>query len=112
MQELSEISDKDMSDILGDDFAKMMPLRRVPRVGPYLEKKIRQANDRPTMRIHTMITPLEDLREGQSSVSNVPVVKAVMDSIGLAGGYCRPPIHKLTEVERQAAVDAISGWGF
>ena len=64
------------------------------------------------MRIHKMITPLEDLREGRGSASNVPVVKAVMDSIGLAGGDCRPPIHKLTEDERQAAIDAVSGWGF
>ncbi|MEE9353048.1 MAG: dihydrodipicolinate synthase family protein [Candidatus Thorarchaeota archaeon] len=63
------------------------------------------------MRIHKMITPLEDLREGRGGANNVPVVKAVMDSLGLAGGNCRPPIHKLTEVERQAAIDAISGWG-
>jgi len=64
------------------------------------------------MRIHKMITPLEDLREGRGSANNVPVVKAVMDSLGLAGGNCRPPIHNLTEVERLAAIDAVSGWGF
>ena len=64
------------------------------------------------MRVHKMITPLEDLRERRGSANNVPVVKAVMDSMGLAGGNCRPPIHKLTEVERQAAIDAVSGWGF
>ena len=64
------------------------------------------------MRIHKIITPLEDLREGRGSANNVPVVKAVMDSLGLAGGNCRPPIHKLTKAERQAAVDAVSGWDF
>ncbi len=41
--ELSEVSDKDMSDILGDDFVKMLPLREVPGVGPNLEKKLRHA---------------------------------------------------------------------
>ena len=41
--ELSEVSDKDMSDILGDDFVKMLPLREVPGVGPNLEKKLRRA---------------------------------------------------------------------
>ncbi len=41
--EISEVSDKDMSEILGDDFAKMLPLRRVPGVGPNLERKLRRA---------------------------------------------------------------------
>ena len=41
--EISEVSDKDMSEILGDDFAKMLPLRRVPRVGPSLERKLQRA---------------------------------------------------------------------
>ncbi len=41
--ELSEISDKDMSEILGDDFVRMLPLREVPGVGPNLEKKLRHA---------------------------------------------------------------------
>ncbi len=41
--ELNEVSDKDMSDILGDDFAKMLPLKRVPGVGPNLSKKLRRA---------------------------------------------------------------------
>jgi len=41
--ELSEVSDKDMSEILGDDFVKMMPLRQVPGVGSNLEKKLRRA---------------------------------------------------------------------
>ncbi len=40
--ELSEISDKDMSDILGDDFVKKLPLRQVPGIGPNLEKKLRR----------------------------------------------------------------------
>ncbi|MEE8181882.1 MAG: helix-hairpin-helix domain-containing protein, partial [Candidatus Thorarchaeota archaeon] len=41
--EISEVSDKDMSEILGDDFAKMLPLRRVPGIGPNLERKLRRA---------------------------------------------------------------------
>ena len=41
--EISEVSDKDMSEILGDDFTKMLPLRRVPGVGPSLEKKLQLA---------------------------------------------------------------------
>ncbi|MCK5303296.1 MAG: hypothetical protein KAJ96_09160, partial [Candidatus Thorarchaeota archaeon] len=41
--EISEVSDKDLSEILGDDFAKMLPLRRVPGIGPNLERKLRRA---------------------------------------------------------------------
>jgi len=37
----SEISDSDMSEILGTDFKYMLPLRSVPGVGSALEKKLR-----------------------------------------------------------------------
>lgn len=37
----SEISDSDMSEILGTDFKDMLPLRSVPGVGSALEKKLR-----------------------------------------------------------------------
>ncbi|MHA1906394.1 MAG: dihydrodipicolinate synthase family protein [Candidatus Thorarchaeota archaeon] len=62
------------------------------------------------MKIQKIITPLEDLREGRGKANNVPIVKAVMDHLGLLGGNCRPPIHSLTDDERKAAIDAIAGW--
>jgi 4-hydroxy-tetrahydrodipicolinate synthase len=62
------------------------------------------------MKVQEMITPLEDLREGRGGANNVPVVKAAMDYMGLRGGSCRPPIHQLTNEERQAVIDIISKW--
>ncbi|MFX1578891.1 MAG: dihydrodipicolinate synthase family protein [Promethearchaeota archaeon] len=62
------------------------------------------------MKVQEMITPLEDLREGRGGANNVPVVKAAMDYMGLRGGSCRPPIHRLTNEERQAIIDIISKW--
>ncbi|MHA2373910.1 MAG: dihydrodipicolinate synthase family protein [Candidatus Thorarchaeota archaeon] len=62
------------------------------------------------MRIQRMISPLEDLRETREAANNVPVVKAVLDHVGLRGGKCRPPIHPLSDVERQAAIEAVSEW--
>jgi dihydrodipicolinate synthase/N-acetylneuraminate lyase len=58
-----------------------------------------------------MITPFENLREGKGNANNVPVVKAVMDYLGLVGGGCRPPIHSLSAAERKASIDAVSTWG-
>lgn len=82
-----------------------------PKISLEMFDALVQSDWTEAMRIHKMITPLEDLREGRSGANNVPVVKAVMNSLGLAGGNCWPPIHNLTEVERQAAIDAVSGWG-
>ena len=62
------------------------------------------------MKIQKMITPLEDLREGHGKANNVPVVKAAMDYTGLKGGHCRPPIHKLSEEDRNATIAAIADW--
>jgi hypothetical protein len=39
----SDLSDKDVSEILGDDFKATLSLRRVPGVGYALEKKLRAA---------------------------------------------------------------------
>ncbi len=38
-----ELSDKDVSEILGDDFKVTLSLRRIPGVGDALEKKLREA---------------------------------------------------------------------
>jgi predicted flap endonuclease-1-like 5' DNA nuclease len=39
----ADISDKDMHEILGDDFLDTLPLKRVPGIGPSLEKKLKKA---------------------------------------------------------------------
>ncbi len=38
-----DLSDSDFSEIVGDDFQQMLPLRRVPGIGPVLEEKLRKA---------------------------------------------------------------------
>lgn len=62
------------------------------------------------MKVQHMISELEFLREGRNAANNVPVVKAGLDHIGLAGGDCRPPIHPLSDSERKSVVEAIQGW--
>jgi dihydrodipicolinate synthase/N-acetylneuraminate lyase len=62
------------------------------------------------MKVQKMITPLEDLREGRGVANNVPIVKAAMDHVGLKGGLCRPPIHPLSDEERDATIEVISKW--
>ncbi|TFG98810.1 dihydrodipicolinate synthase family protein, partial [Candidatus Thorarchaeota archaeon] len=62
------------------------------------------------MEIQKMITPLEYLREGQDKANNVPVVKKAMDHVGLVGGNCRPPIHRLSDSEQESIIRSIQDW--
>ncbi|MHA2264395.1 MAG: dihydrodipicolinate synthase family protein [Candidatus Thorarchaeota archaeon] len=82
-----------------------------PGVSLRMLDALRRSDFGEAMKIQRMITPLEYLREGRDKANNVPVVKAVMDHLGLVGGHCRPPIHLLSDVERESAIDSISGWG-
>jgi len=82
-----------------------------PRIAKAMYDALSSNNYVEAMRLQKLITPLEDLREGHGKADNVPVVKAVMDHVGLAGGNCRPPIHALADTERETAVRAISEWG-
>ncbi len=82
-----------------------------PNVSQRMYDSLKRGDMTEAMRIQEMITPFEDLREGRGSANNVPVVKAVMDKMGLAGGGCRPPIHRLTQNEREAALASVKGWG-
>jgi 4-hydroxy-tetrahydrodipicolinate synthase len=70
-------------------------------------------NDYATaMTIQEKISPLEFLREGHGGANNVPVVKAAMDHVGLTGGRCRPPIHKLSDSEQRSVISIIQDWVF
>ncbi len=62
------------------------------------------------MEIQKMITPLEFLREGRGKANNVPVVKTALDHVGLVGGKCRPPIHRLSEDEQESIIRSIQDW--
>ncbi|TFG07297.1 dihydrodipicolinate synthase family protein [Candidatus Thorarchaeota archaeon] len=62
------------------------------------------------MRFQELISPLEFLREGRDNANNVPVIKSMMDHVGLSGGSCRPPLHDLNDDEKKAAISAIKGW--
>ena len=62
------------------------------------------------MEIQKMITPLEFLREGRGKANNVPVVKTALDHVGLVGGKCRPPIHRLSEDEQESIIRSIKDW--
>jgi 4-hydroxy-tetrahydrodipicolinate synthase len=81
-----------------------------PQISLQMLDALRNNNYDKAMKIQKMITPLEDLREGRNKANNVPVIKAVMDSIGLDGGECRPPIHALTDEERETVIEAVSSW--
>jgi len=62
------------------------------------------------MRYQRLAAPLEFLREGRSAANNVPVIKVMLDHIGLVGGSCRPPIHDLNDEEREAVIAAAKEW--
>ena len=79
-----------------------------PQVSKKLYDSLKSGDFKEAMKIQKMITPFEDLREGRSSANNVPIVKAAMDHVGLKGGFCRPPIHPLSDEERQATIAVIS----
>ncbi len=81
-----------------------------PQVSSRMFNALRKRDFAEAMKVQKMITPLEDLREGRGKANNVPIVKAAMDHIGLKGGLCRPPIHPLSDEERQATIDVISKW--
>ncbi len=81
-----------------------------PKVSQSMFDALRKNDFDEAMKIQRMITPLEDLREGRGAANNVPIVKAAMDHVGLKGGLCRPPIHPLSDDERQATVAVISKW--
>ncbi len=81
-----------------------------PKVTKKMYNALKAGDYSEAMKVQKMITPLEELREGRGKANNVPVVKAAMDNLGLRGGLCRPPIHKLSDEERDATIAAITGW--
>ena len=81
-----------------------------PQVSRRMVEALKKEDFTEAMKIQQMITPLEDLREGRDKAKNVPIVKTAMDQVGLRGGLCRPPIHPLSDAERQATIDIISNW--
>ncbi|MHA2024818.1 MAG: dihydrodipicolinate synthase family protein [Candidatus Thorarchaeota archaeon] len=81
-----------------------------PQVSKRMFDALKISDYEQAMKVQKMITPLEDLREGRGVANNVPIVKAAMDHVGLKGGLCRPPIHPLSDEERQATIDVLSKW--
>jgi 4-hydroxy-tetrahydrodipicolinate synthase len=81
-----------------------------PSVSREMYDALRRDDYAGAMKVQEMISPFEFLREGHGTANNVPIVKAAMDHIGLVGGPCRPPIHRLSDTERLAAQEAISEW--
>lgn len=81
-----------------------------PQVSLSMFEALKQNDYDEAMKVQKKITPLEDLREGRDKANNVPVVKTAMDHVGLKGGLCRPPIHPLSEYEKNAIVSVISHW--
>ncbi|MHA2396993.1 MAG: dihydrodipicolinate synthase family protein [Candidatus Thorarchaeota archaeon] len=81
-----------------------------PQVSKRMFKALKSGDFEQAIEVQKMITPLEDLREGRGTANNVPIVKAAMDYVGLKGGFCRPPIHPLSDEERQATIEVIENW--
>ncbi|MFW9846200.1 MAG: dihydrodipicolinate synthase family protein [Candidatus Thorarchaeota archaeon] len=81
-----------------------------PHISLQMIDGLRNEKYNEVMRLQEMISPLEFLREGRGAANNVPVVKAMLDHIGLVGGECRPPIHSLTPAERKSVIKATAGW--
>jgi 4-hydroxy-tetrahydrodipicolinate synthase len=81
-----------------------------PKITASMYNALNKSDFATAMEIQKMITPLEYLREGRDKANNVPVVKKALDHVGLAGGICRPPIHRLSDAEQDAVVRSIQDW--
>ncbi|MFW9861231.1 MAG: dihydrodipicolinate synthase family protein [Candidatus Thorarchaeota archaeon] len=81
-----------------------------PHIAKQMFEALKTNNFDEAMRVQSMISQLEFLREGRGAANNVPVIKALLDYVGLAGGRCRAPIHTLSEQERNAAIASTEGW--
>ncbi|MHA2211123.1 MAG: dihydrodipicolinate synthase family protein, partial [Candidatus Thorarchaeota archaeon] len=81
-----------------------------PHVSKDMFNALRKNDYNEAMRIQNMISALEFIREGRGAANNVPVIKTMLDYIGLAGGTCRPPIHPLSDEERAATIESTKGW--
>lgn len=81
-----------------------------PQVSRSMFEALKRNDYDEAMKVQKKITPLEDLREGRDKANNIPVVKTAMDHVGLKGGLCRPPIHPLSDNEKNAIVSVISKW--
>ncbi len=81
-----------------------------PHVSKRMFDALKKRDFTEAMNVQKMITTLEDLREGRGAANNVPIIKAAMDHTGLKGGFCRPPIHPLSEEEKEATIAVISKW--
>ncbi|UCH03910.1 MAG: dihydrodipicolinate synthase family protein [Candidatus Thorarchaeota archaeon] len=82
-----------------------------PKVSLSMFDALEQGNYTKAMELQALVSELEFQREGRGTASNVPVIKALMDYIGLKGGDCRPPIHPLSRVEKELAIQAVTDWG-
>jgi 4-hydroxy-tetrahydrodipicolinate synthase len=82
-----------------------------PEVSLSMYNALKEGNYKKAMELQALISELEFQREGRGTASNVPVIKAMMDHIGLSGGACRPPVHALSRVEKELAVQATTDWG-
>jgi 4-hydroxy-tetrahydrodipicolinate synthase len=81
-----------------------------PKVSKGMYDALKIGDYKQAMEIQKMVSPLEDLREGRGVANNVPIIKAAMDHVGLKGGLCRPPIHPLSDEERDATISVIRDW--
>ncbi|TFG31072.1 dihydrodipicolinate synthase family protein [Candidatus Thorarchaeota archaeon] len=81
-----------------------------PKITARMYHALAQGDFASAMEIQRMVTPLEYMREGREKANNVPVIKYVLDQVGLVGGNCRPPIHQLSESEQEAIIRSIQDW--
>jgi 4-hydroxy-tetrahydrodipicolinate synthase len=81
-----------------------------PKITARMYSALNNGDFSTAMEIQRMISPLEFLREGRGSANNVPVVKFAMDHVGLTGGNCRPPIHQLSDDEKESVINSIQEW--
>ncbi len=81
-----------------------------PKMTKQMHVALSKGDYQTAMAIQEKTSDLEFLREEHGAANNVPVVKAAMDHVGLVGGLCRPPIHRLSDSERLSVIDSIKDW--
>lgn len=81
-----------------------------PRISMGLLALLREGRFEEAMGVRHQIEPFEDLREADTSMRNVSVVKQALGSLGLCSADVRPPISRVSEAEAAHIAQILESW--
>lgn len=82
-----------------------------PRLALDMYDALAAGETQRALEIREECMPFEQIRARHASANNVPVVKAGLDAVGLAGGRVRPPMRDLAAAEVDEVRAMVAAWG-